>query len=110
CFYILLLLQLTFALNYLTLSKISNDAFKGIDPSEDIISLFGNCFYFSTITFATIGYGDITPNCLSAKMLVTLETLASMIFIIFIFANFSNFKSDFTQNSPGIGHLEEMDE
>lgn len=110
CLYILLLIQITFALNYLTLYKITIDAFKGIEPSENIFYLFANCIYFSAITFATIGYGDITPLCLSAKMLVTLETFTSMLFVIFIFANFSNFKSNFSDNKPGIRHLEEMDE
>ena len=34
-----------------------------------------NFVYFSTVTMATVGYGDITPKTRSAKMLVTLENL-----------------------------------
>jgi hypothetical protein len=34
-----------------------------------------NFVYFSTVTAATVGYGDITPKTKTAKMLVTLEIL-----------------------------------
>ncbi|MDH3464955.1 MAG: ion channel [Gammaproteobacteria bacterium] len=34
-----------------------------------------NFVYFSTVTIATVGYGDITPKTRLAKMLVTLEIL-----------------------------------
>lgn len=42
---------------------------------------FGDCFYFSLITFATIGYGDILPTCDLAKNVILLETISSLIFI-----------------------------
>ncbi len=34
---------------------------------------FFNGFYFSAITFFTIGFGDIVPNCLVAKILAPIE-------------------------------------
>lgn len=36
---------------------------------------FARCLFFSVDTFATIGYGNITPNGLAANFLVTLEAI-----------------------------------
>ncbi len=56
--------------------EILNNFFKGhiLLPSIiDSINRFGNCFYFSGITFLTIGYGDITPHGFLLKTLTVLE-------------------------------------
>jgi hypothetical protein len=41
-----------------------------------------NFVYFSTVTVATVGYGDITPNRLRAKMLVTIQILLGAALIL----------------------------
>jgi inward rectifier potassium channel len=42
-------------------------------------SPFFNSFFFSVQTLATIGYGKITPESLSANVLVTLESLVGLL-------------------------------
>jgi inward rectifier potassium channel len=42
-------------------------------------SRFEHAFFFSVQTIATIGYGGITPNSLSANILVTVESLIGML-------------------------------
>lgn len=57
-------------------------SFKGYDGN------FFSAFYYSVVTFTTLGYGDITPIASYAKLLVIIEvilgyiTLGSFIFII----------------------------
>lgn len=107
--YILILIQTTFALNYMSLSMFENESFKGVVQTTDCLQKFGEFFYFSAITFATIGYGDIVPNSLTAKMLVTIETITSVVFIVFIISNYSNIRASFSSGDPGIGHIEDID-
>lgn len=40
---------------------------------------FARCFFFSIDTFATIGYGNITPNGLVANFLVTVEAIFGLL-------------------------------
>ncbi len=44
-------------------------------------------FYFSVVTFASIGYGDIVPVSLSAKLIVMLEIGQSFVLIVFGLSN-----------------------
>lgn len=54
---------------------------------------FGDAFFFSVQTLASIGYGAISPQTLYANILVTLEAIASLILIAVVtglaFARFS---------------------
>jgi inward rectifier potassium channel len=54
---------------------------------------FLQAFFFSVQTFATIGYGQITPNGLTANLIVTLESLVGLLSVALatgiLFARFS---------------------
>ena len=47
-------------------------------------------FYFSVVTFAAIGYGDIVPVTTPAKILVMMEIGQSFVLIVFGLSNISN--------------------
>lgn len=53
--------------------------------------------YYSTVTFTTIGYGDITPVATAARLIVGIEALigviVNVIFIAILFVYISNFQS-----------------
>ena len=36
-------------------------------------------FYFSIVTFTTLGFGDVKPSCLAGEILVTLEVILGYI-------------------------------
>lgn len=40
---------------------------------------FARCFFFSIDTFATIGYGNITPNTLATNLLVAVEAIFGLL-------------------------------
>lgn len=50
----------------------------GIEPSGTWLGNFEQCFFFSVQTFATIGYGAISPKGLLTNMLVTVEALVGI--------------------------------
>jgi voltage-gated potassium channel len=47
--------------------------------------------YFSIVTMATVGYGDIVPKTIVAKVLVLTEILLGVGYSIFFFSIISSF-------------------
>ena len=78
-----------FALAYLALGPDALQASDGSFANQP----FYRAFFFSVDTFATIGYGNITPVGVTANMLVTLEALLNIVGVALatgvIFARFS---------------------
>ncbi|MEP7009808.1 MAG: ion channel [Acidobacteriota bacterium] len=54
-------------------------ALSGIDHSASAMGLFLQDFFFSVETFATIGYGTLSPQSLAANWLMTIESLAGLL-------------------------------
>ncbi len=49
--------------------------------------------YFSLVTFSTVGFGDITPEAISVKIIVMMEIATSFFIIFFVIANYFNLKN-----------------
>lgn len=71
--------MLCFAVLYLTAGFFSGDVFNANQP---ISSGFLNAAYFSTVTIATIGYGDYAPTCWVGKLLVMFETFVGLLLLV----------------------------
>ncbi|MBP2651702.1 MAG: Ion transport 2 domain protein [Firmicutes bacterium] len=81
--------------NYKFLSEITETLpvsyiFKGVEFTQPQViryqpdhklSAYADCLYFSTITIASVGYGDITPQSALAKFLVCLETIMGQLLL-----------------------------
>lgn len=83
-FYILLIIG--YASNYFYLFHVSGQ-FKGFD-STAWFPLFVESVYFSVVTLATVGYGDIQPVSVAAKWIVTTQILSAFILALFFAVNF----------------------
>ncbi|HTK28434.1 MAG TPA: ion channel [Vicinamibacterales bacterium] len=71
-----LILNLLFAVAYLACGP---GALMG--PGAEMLGgRFGQAFFFSIQTFATIGYGQIAPNGTAANLIVTLEALVGLMY------------------------------
>jgi inward rectifier potassium channel len=73
---IYLVLNLVFALAYLACGP---DALVGAGAAM-LGGRFGQAFFFSIQTFATIGYGQIGPNGMAANIVVTIEALVGLMY------------------------------
>src|SRR5215216_5320911 len=71
-----LLLNVVFAFAYMA---SGDEALVGTGGSM-LGGSFGRAFFFSVQTFATIGYGQLAPNGLSANLLVTVEALVGLMY------------------------------
>lgn len=61
------------------------------DPASNLtVQVFNwsDAFYFSVVTAATVGFGDISPSSVSGRRLVTLEILLSLFFMATVVAYF----------------------
>jgi len=83
-----LVINFTFALLYFAGGE---GALHGARP--DPVERFLDCFFFSVQTFATIGYGRMTPDTLFANLVATIEAFTGMLSITLptglLFARFS---------------------
>jgi hypothetical protein len=66
---------------------LSRHTDKAFNQSLDSVS----ALYFSVVTFATVGYGDIFPLSNTARAVVATEVLVSMGYFIFIFSSISGY-------------------
>lgn len=71
----------TFGGLYYQLSRMDHDAFNPYGPMSTISSI-----YFSLVTFATVGYGDISPKTDSARFLVSLQIALAMVYTVVVFS------------------------
>lgn len=61
---------LVFTVAYFLICLFDPDAFRGLVDITSPLSTYWDLFYFSIVTFATVGYGDIVPVSPLAKFAV----------------------------------------
>ena len=82
------LIVFSFAADYYCLQNCLPGAFSGLESANGKPGQAFDFIYFSVVTFATIGFGDITPVLMKAKLLVILEIITSFTMIVFVISNF----------------------
>jgi hypothetical protein len=77
-----LILGLLWGLAYTLVAQANPNAFSFSTPSGTAATMSGfTAIYFSFITLATLGYGDITPAADIARMLAMLEAMTGTLFV-----------------------------
>ena len=61
-------------------------SFKSVDWSWKLVTDYMTCFYYSVITFTTLGYGDVTPISNPARNLAVLEAMMGQLYIAVLIA------------------------
>jgi len=78
-----LLLAFAFGLIYNFMIIQSPDSFKGALSTNNH---FGDVIYFSLVTIATLGYGDIVPATNAARTIATIEAVIGQFYVAVIVA------------------------
>jgi len=74
---------LSFALINLALYRLNPENNFMISKSSN--SIFIDFIYFTTVTIATLGYGDIVPISATARLLLSFEVFSGIFFLVFLF-------------------------
>lgn len=82
-----------FAVTYLFLSHKNPEAFNPNEPLD-----FLSAIYFTIVTAATVGYGDIEPVSQAARLIVTLQIAISFLYLIFIFSTITGLSNSQSRN------------
>lgn len=94
-----LLIILSFGLDYYCLYQINPKAFSGDFGPDNLLDTLVTFLYFSVTTFTTAGLGEITPHTISARILVMLELFIAFFFTILVIANIAQLRESFSQKS-----------
>lgn len=89
---LILMVIVSFAIDFSCLDAVDGNSFQMGTGNKDGGLLQGlfSFFYFSVVTFASVGYGDMVPLTVPAKVLVILEIGHSFILIVFGITNIKN--------------------
>jgi voltage-gated potassium channel len=85
----------SFGIGYIFLSGFDKKAF-----STGQTLSFIDGMYFSAITAATVGYGDIFPKSDIAKILVMIEVAISLVYVVLLFSFASAYARDLSSRRP----------
>lgn len=89
---LVLLIIFSFAADFACLADANTSSFLGIKPVANFqyLEYLFEALYFSVVTFAAIGYGDIVPVTTPAKIIVMMEIGQSFVLVIFGLSNINN--------------------
>ena len=93
----ILLVILSYAIDYYCLFRIDAHAFAGLIPKQNILTEFISFFYYSISVFTTAGFGDIKQNSTSAQIFVSTELMIAFFFTILVIANIGHIRNSFVQ-------------
>lgn len=63
-----------------------------LEGNAATINIFFEYLYMSTITFSSVGYGDIVPMTVLAKLIVMLEVALRFFVLVFGIANINQIR------------------
>jgi hypothetical protein len=76
-----------FILNWISPSSYGGS---GINAAATALRRLWDFFYFSVVTIATVGYGDMYPVSATAKLFAVLEIGVGIFFIVFLFGTYAS--------------------
>lgn len=94
-----LLIILSFGIDYYCLHRINPKAFAGDFGPGSLADTLVSFLYFSVTTFTTAGLGEIVPHSISARVFVMLELFIAFFFTILVIANIAQIRESFFQKS-----------
>ncbi|MEQ9289564.1 MAG: ion channel [Cyclobacteriaceae bacterium] len=92
---LILLIMFSYAADFTCIVAADPSSFKGFiaQKSLNYFEHLFEAFYFSIVTFVGIGYGDIVPVTIPAKILVVMEIVQSFMMIVFGLSNINNLRT-----------------
>lgn len=93
---------LSFGLDYYCLLQVNAQSFS-VNQELQGAELIFECVYFSTLNFTFIGYGDITPQTVPAKLMAMTEISLTFLTVIFLLSDFISMKESLRVKETSAG-------
>ncbi|MEQ9220257.1 MAG: potassium channel family protein [Cyclobacteriaceae bacterium] len=92
---LVILIVFSYAADFTCMMAADSSSFQGFTTTENFnyFEHLFETFYFSIVTFAGIGYGDIVPVTIPSKILVIMEIGQSFMMIVFGLSNINNLRT-----------------
>jgi hypothetical protein len=89
---LIVLIIFSFAADYTCLNAANSNSFKGLETTAGFgyLDHLFELFYYSVVTFASVGYGDVAPLSTPAKLITIIEIGQSFVMVIFGLSNINN--------------------
>jgi hypothetical protein len=94
----ILLVIVSYCIDYYCLFRIDPDAFTGLNTSNIGTELI-DFFYYSISVFTTAGFGDVRPHLTTAQILVSTELMIAYFFTILVLANILLLRESFKKEN-----------
>jgi hypothetical protein len=88
----ILLIVVSFSIDYTCLETIQPGSFNGLAPLATMGDRIFEFSYFSVLSFTTVAFGDILPLTKAARSLTILEVVVAYLTTIIIISNFVQIK------------------
>jgi hypothetical protein len=86
----LIMIALSFALDFYCLYRVNDQAFNGLRPGSEL-EVFGQLFYHSVGTLISNSGGTVTAAAGTTQVLLLLEKIAGFVSTVFVISNAANF-------------------
>lgn len=90
--YNIVLLMLSFGIDYFVLNEGIPGSFVGINNDCSALRRFLDFLYYSSLNMTNFGFGTLMPLGLTAKAVTSLEVMLSFAVIIFVLSDFMSLK------------------
>ena len=82
------LIVVSFSLDYLSVYRLDKTSFTGLEGTSNIIEEYFKLFYLSLLMFTNMGVANVVPVKIPAELLVMLEAIVSFVTLIFILSDY----------------------
>ncbi len=82
------LIVVSFSLDYLAIYRLDKTSFSGLEGTTNIIEEYFKLFYLSLLMFTNMGVANVVPVKIPAEILVMLEAIVSFVTLIFILSDY----------------------
>lgn len=94
---------LSFGLDYHLLQTIDPASFGGVAEGLSQGALIFELCWYSVLNFTFFGFGDITPQTVTAKLLTMSEIVLAFVTVIFVLSDFISLKESIAPRRPPPG-------
>jgi hypothetical protein len=94
---------LSFGLDYHCLYLNDPASFSTVLTEPSYFEAVFEFIYFSTLNFTFFGYGDVTPQTISAKLMTMSEIILAFVTVIFLLSDFISLKESLRVPGPDDG-------